>query len=125
MLSLDSVISSRGSSISHDFLSVLKTESIFDSEGAHHDNLVLQPHESANITVSPDPGFSGILSTISIFYKLSNAGFFFQDIRFFDLRENDHPDLVNCFLLNMGKNPFRLSVEEDYFYQWFQAAQYL
>ena len=125
MLSLESVISSRKASVSHDFLSSLKTESISDSEGVHHDNIIVHHHESANIIVSPDPGFSGILSTISICYKLSNAGFFFQDIRFFDLRENDYPDLVNCFLLNMGKKPLRLSVKEKYFYQWFQAAQYL
>lgn len=125
MLSVGSVIESRDMSLSNDFYTILKTEGISDSDGVFHSELLVPTHCGASIFVRPDRAFGGILSTISVRYKLSNAGFIFQDIRFFDLREDEYPDLVSCFVVNMSKQPFILSVEESYFYQWFQSAQYL
>ena len=125
MLSVDSVVESRDFSFSGDFHILLKTAGIEDSDVVFQSELIVPPHCGASIFVKPDRAFGGILSTISVRYKLSNAGFIFQDIRFFDLREDEYPDLVRCFVVNMSKQPFILSVEESYFYQWFQAAQYL
>jgi len=125
MLSVDSVIESRDVSLSGDFYIVLETAGIADSDGVFHSELIIPQCCGANIFVKPDRAFSGVLSTISIRYKLSNAGFIFQDIRFFDLREDEYPDLVKCFVVNMSNQPFSLSSEENYLYQWFQAAQYL
>ena len=125
MLSVDSVVESRDFSFSGDFYIVLKTAGIADSDGVFQSELIVPPHCEASIFVKPDRAFSGILSTISIRYKLSNAGFIFQDIRFFDLREDEYPDLVKCFVVNMSNQPFSLSTQENYLYQWFQSAQYL
>ena len=125
MLSVDSVIESRDMSLSGDFYIILETVRIADSDGVFHSDLIVPPCCGATILVRPDSAFCGILSTISIRYKLSNAGFIFQDIRFFDLREDEYPDLVKCFVVNMSNKTFRLSTEENYLYQWFQSAQYL
>lgn len=125
MLSIDSVIGSQDVSLSNDFYINLETEGIADSDGVFHSDLIVPPCCGATILVRPDSAFCGILSTISIRYRLSNAGFIFQDIRFFDLREDEYPDLVKCFVVNMSKQSFSLSAEESYLYQWFQAAQYL
>lgn len=125
MLSVDSVIESRDMSLSGDFYIILETVGIADSDGVFHSELLVTPHCGASIFVKPDRAFGGILSTISVRYKLSNAGFIFQDIRFFDLREDEYPDLIKCFVVNMSKQPFRLSIQENYLYQWFQSAQYL